>query len=79
MEGWKLKYLIHKADGSEVDPKAEYFVLRLDKDQHARKAALAYAESIGPENPKLAGDLILKVSICEAKEINGRVKDAKEN
>lgn len=52
------KYIIHKADGSPVDPKAKYFVLRLDKDPHAQKAELAYYDSILHENPKLAIDII---------------------
>lgn len=37
------KYIIFKADGSEGDPEAKYFVLRVDTDKHARKALLAYA------------------------------------
>lgn len=37
------KYVITKADGSPVDPSAEYFVLRLDTDECARQAAAAYA------------------------------------
>jgi hypothetical protein len=40
-----------------VDENAEYFVLRIDKDVHARKAALAYADSVEIENPALANDV----------------------
>lgn len=51
------KYRVAKRDGSPVDPEAEYFVLRLDKDPHAVNAALAYADSVEDENPQLAADL----------------------
>jgi hypothetical protein len=40
-----------------VDPEAVYFVLRLDEDPHARKAALAYADSVESENAEFAGDI----------------------
>lgn len=40
-----------------VDPKAIYFVLRLDEDPHARAAAVAYAKSIEKENPHFAMDI----------------------
>ena len=56
------KYVIEKADGSEVDKGADYFVLRLDKDIHARKAALGYAESVSNENPILAIELNKRIS-----------------
>lgn len=65
MEGWKQKYIIGKTDGTPVDPEAVYFVLRLDKDEHARKAALAYMDSVSEENPKLAYDIFKKVKECQ--------------
>ncbi|MEE9459864.1 MAG: hypothetical protein V3V84_08890 [Candidatus Bathyarchaeia archaeon] len=34
--GYESKYTITKNNGNPVDPKADYFVLRLDKDPHAR-------------------------------------------
>ena len=52
------KYIIKKSDGSPMSPEAWYFVLRIDKDPHARAAAMTYAASVGPENPKLAGELM---------------------
>jgi hypothetical protein len=55
--GWKLKYIIEKVDGSPVDSEAEYFVLRLDKDPHARVAALSYADSVEGDNPVFAADI----------------------
>jgi len=55
--GWKKKYRITKLSGNPVDPKAEYFVLRLDKDPHARKAALAYATSVRSVNEEFAADI----------------------
>jgi len=51
------KYRIEKGDGSEVDPKAVYFTLRLDTDAHARAAIRAYVESCREEQPELARDL----------------------
>src|SRR3990172_4091387 len=51
------KYIIQKTDGTEIDPQAFYFVLRLDKDPHAREAALTYAKSVAKENIKLSLDL----------------------
>lgn len=57
MNGLFRKYHITKADGAECDPNAEYFVLRVDKDPHARKALRAYADSVESENPDFASHL----------------------
>lgn len=54
-EGLYGKYRISKADGSPVDPKADYFVLRLDTDPVARRAAREY--SYMTVDRKLALDL----------------------
>jgi len=43
MTGLYGKYKIEKTDGSPIDPKALYFVLRLDTDKSARRALRAYA------------------------------------
>jgi hypothetical protein len=51
------KYTVAHADGSPIDSQARYFVLRLDTDEHAQKAALAYMESVKGTNPELACDL----------------------
>jgi hypothetical protein len=55
----------HHPEVIDVDPNAEYFVLRLDSGgsdpKHiaaCRKAVLAYAEAIKDHIPKLAADLI---------------------
>jgi hypothetical protein len=63
-DGLLEKYHITKADGSEVNPNAEYFVLRLDTQcpdyEHSiasRAAASVYASRIEPSLPKLAKDL----------------------
>lgn len=60
----RRKYDIRKADGSPVDPTAEYFVLRIDRDEndeprdpHAHAALHAYADSVEVENPEFANDL----------------------
>jgi hypothetical protein len=53
--GFYRKYTITKADGSPVDPNAQYLVLRLDTDRAACLAALTYADET--DNPVLAQDL----------------------
>ncbi len=57
--GVRMKYIIEKADGSDVDPNACYFILRLDADeQHGeacRKAMRVYADECG--NQALADDI----------------------
>lgn len=47
MSGLYGKYRIEKADGSEADPAAQYFVLRLDTDEAARYALLEYSRNCG--------------------------------
>lgn len=51
------KYIVEKVNGKPSDPNANYFVLRLDTDPHARHAIRAYANSIRSQNPELAEDL----------------------
>lgn len=54
-QGLYAKYNVTKADdGSVVDG---CFVLRPDRDPHARVALQAYAESCQEENPALAADI----------------------
>ena len=59
--GIKNKYEIRKIDGTQVDPEAWYFVLRVDKDPHAQIAAIAYAYSVEEDNPLLSKELLEKV------------------
>ena len=61
MPGLYKKYIISKTDGSPVDPDAEYFVLRIDKDRHARTAILVYAENIKSENEQFYKDILEKL------------------
>ena len=63
-KGFLKKYKISKADGSALDPNAEYFVLRLDdagkdpKHVHAcRMAILEYANLISDHLPLLSDDI----------------------
>lgn len=49
------KYIVRKADTGE--PVFDCFVLRPDRDPHARKALTAYMTSVAGENPALANDL----------------------
>jgi hypothetical protein len=66
-KGLLHKYNITKADGTPVDPAAEYFVLRLDENQvdkkhleACRKAILTYAYEIKEHLPLLSKELIEK-------------------
>ena len=56
--GLYRKYVIEKVSGRPVDPAAEYFVLRVDKDPAAREALLAYAGACRDTNPTLSDDLL---------------------
>lgn len=51
------KYVIKKSNGTPVDPTAEYFVLRIDSDPHARAALRAYAESVKENDEKFSNEL----------------------
>jgi hypothetical protein len=65
--GLEKKFIVSKVDGSEVDPLAQYFVLRVDEDPHALTALKAYAQSVKEDNPKLAEDLDLWITLIELK------------
>lgn len=63
-DGLHARYIVSKADGTPVDPNAEYFVLRLDmgaSDPIHRSACiealLTYAIVIRNHLPKLSEDL----------------------
>jgi hypothetical protein len=57
------KYCIEHADGSPIDPMAQYFVLRFDTDPAARIALKTYADAIEEDNPTLAGHIKYLVAI----------------
>lgn len=65
------RYIISKANGNQMDPTAEYFVLRLDKGGepshvNACKQALAvYAAEIEATLPELASDLRQQYNLPE--------------
>jgi hypothetical protein len=65
MKGLYNKYIIFKSDDSPIDPEAQYFVLRIDKDQAARVAVLAYADQIEDKNPVFASDIRKMVTSFE--------------
>lgn len=74
VDGYTLSYdffgnPIHHPSFKDVDPEAEYFVMRLDsggKDRKhiaaCRKAVLTYAEEIKDHLPELSKDLIERYS-----------------
>jgi hypothetical protein len=53
------KYLIEKADGTQIDPNARYFILRYDKDPAAWFALKSYAGHT--HNPELRRDLFAEL------------------
>ena len=63
------KFNISKADGSPIDPEADYFVLRLDGDtpyaEASRQAALEFAAAIAKINPTLYQQLIANATYHE--------------
>lgn len=68
-KGLYRRYKIEKTNGKPVDPLAEYFVLRLDRNgtdpvhiEAGRKAILLYAEEIKDHLPELSKDLIERYS-----------------
>lgn len=63
--GLHLRYVVQKANGEPVDPRARYFVLRYDNNGDdpahiaaCRLALLAYANAIKPHLPQLSMELI---------------------
>ena len=77
-KGFFDKYHVIKING-DTDPDAEYFVLRLDKDPHARIAAYHYALSIREENPNLAFDLQIKIQKYDKERTNDNTGCNKES
>jgi hypothetical protein len=65
-EGLFDKFIVSKRDGSPVDPKAEYFVLRLDNDRDAVTAVLTWCNLKG--NQKLYEDILHHVWDKQDKE-----------
>jgi hypothetical protein len=63
------KYVIQRSDGTPVDPKDEYFVLKVSGDgdpkhiEACRKAAITYANEIKGLLPELADDLISRYKV----------------
>ena len=72
MKGLYAKYKVEKTDGTPTDTDAQYFVLRLDTDSHARFAMQAYARSIRSQNPVLALAIEDWVDRLEAREWEGK-------
>lgn len=68
------KYRIAKADGSPIDPDAQYFVLRIDTDQAAREALKTYAEYIEYDEPDFAAELHRWLTATAGKTISPEAK-----
>jgi len=68
--GLHQKYIVTKADGTPVDPEAEYFVLRIDSEADADhrwaclRALETYAKAIEPNIPRLACELIERYKLA---------------
>jgi UDP-2-acetamido-3-amino-2,3-dideoxy-glucuronate N-acetyltransferase len=75
--GLMKKFIVAKSDGSDVDPAAVYFVLRLDDHDgcdpvHAaacRAAAHLYADAIEDHLPLLSRDLRLKLAELDTPDV----------
>ena len=64
-KGLYNRYKVEKTDGTPIDSKAKYFVLRYDKDgsdpEHVKacqRGLLEYARAIASHLPVLAGDIL---------------------
>jgi len=74
-KGLYQKYKVEHADGSPIDPRAQYLVLRLDAGEYlsaCRAGAAAFAEAVEPQNPKLAQGVrdllcLLKQSVSDGR------------
>jgi len=66
--GLYKKYEVTKLEGV-TEEIADYFVLRLDKDQHARNAAFTYAISVTLDNPELSLELMKRVESYEEENV----------
>lgn len=73
-QGLHKKYNVTKVDGP-TDPDAQYFVLRLDTDPHARVAAQAYVVSVDIDNPQLAKDIMVWLDELEERDDDGPESD----
>lgn len=67
-QGLYDKFIISKADGSPIDPKAKYIVLRYDADNikdgsAVRVAIRKYAKMIQHTNPAFALDLLKAIDL----------------
>ena len=69
------KYIVEKADGTPVDPEAQYFVLRIDTDPAARHAVLQYAAYIGASDPEFADELRNWVMQRQERNLTKRAPD----
>ena len=78
MSGLIEKYILQRADGKPISPKAKFFCLRYDPDQKddrwreaCCRAIAAFAENIQDFNSQLADDL--RKEISESRQ-NARLK-----
>lgn len=60
------KYTVVRNDGQTIEPDAEWFVLMVHKDPHARVALAAYADSVAHTAPELAASLRALIGKYEA-------------
>ena len=70
------KYVVTKANGEDVDPDAQYFVLRVDTDSDASWAVRDYAELIDEKDPELSKQIIEWLDKMDMDATFKRVEDA---
>ncbi|MEH2070023.1 MAG: hypothetical protein V7K47_17990 [Nostoc sp.] len=69
------KYIIQKADGTPVDPNAQYFVLRPDTDKAARVAIRAYIQELSDSgDTALKQDLIAWIKHLDDKDYKNAMR-----
>lgn len=66
-------YLVVRIDGKPLDSLGEFFFIDCSRDPHARKAMLAYADSIEPDNPEKAKDVRKRVHLSEERAASREV------
>ena len=65
MSGYEDKYVVSKRNGQPINPFAQYFVLRMDTDPHAREAIRTYAGCVEECDKGMANSLLKRLRDSE--------------
>ena len=72
------KYVVSKTDGTPTDPDAEYFVLRIDTDPHARSALAYYARCMMGHDVGFAEELRSWLREVELNDVEIAIREGKK-